>query len=359
MRDQSPVTVLQLGPGLAVHGGISAVERVIIEQLAGRIALRHVATMEEGPVLRKLAVFARAVVALQRALRMPGPLVVHIHFASRGSTLRKSILAWMTVRAKRPLILHAHGGAFDGFFRRLPSFLRRVLSEVFQQADRFVVLSDSWKSFYEEECELSPAQMLVLPNPARVPPEIPDRRARARVQFLFLGRICETKGAFDAIRAFARLPAHQRERARLVLAGDGDIAGARKLAAGLGVAVTVLPWVDSRHRDALLAGSDVFVLPSYREGLPMAMLEAMASGLPVIVTPVGGIPDVVRDGVEGAMVNPGDIVQLALAMGPLISDPAQRWELGRHALERARQFDADTYAQSLLGLYRRLTPITS
>jgi glycosyltransferase involved in cell wall biosynthesis len=359
MRDQTNVTVLQLGPGLAVHGGVAAVERVIVERLAGRIALRHVATMEDGPLLRKLAVFARAIYALQRALRTPGPLVVHIHFASRGSALRKVILAWMTVHAQRPLILHAHGGAFDAFFRRLPAMARRMLSDVFQRADRFVVLSDRWKTFYEEECELSPSQVLVLPNPARVPLEIPDRRARARVQFLFLGRICESKGAFDAIRAFARLPVHERERARLVLAGDGDVAGARKLAASLDATVTVLPWVDSRRRDALLAASDVFVLPSYREGLPMAMLEAMASGMPVIVTPVGGIPDVVRDGVEGSVVVPGDIVQLSLAMRPLISDSAYRWELGRHALERARQFDADAYARSLLGLYRRLSPITT
>jgi glycosyltransferase involved in cell wall biosynthesis len=121
--------------------------------------------------------------------------------------------------------------------------------------------------------------------------------------------------------------------------------------------VIVLPWLDTRRRDQLLAASDVFVLPSHIEGMPMAMLEAMASGLPVIVTPVGGIPEVVTDGVEGDLVAPGDVPQLALALSGMISDPARRSELGQRARSRATQFDVGAYATSLLGLYRRLSPV--
>ena len=357
MHEHLKLNVLQLGPSLAVRGGISAVERLIVDELAGRIALRHVPTMEEGSVLREAMVFGRALFALQRAVHSSAPVVVHIHFASRGSTLRKLILAWMTLRAGRPLILHAHGGGFDTWYRRLAAPLRGMVSEVFQRADRFVVLSQRWKSFYVEEFELSPSQVVVLPNPTRLPAEVPDRRARAQVQFLYLGRICERKGAFDLIRAFASLGESERQRARLVLAGQGELQVARRLAAERGARVIVLPWLDARRRDALLAASDVFVLPSHREGVPMAMLEAMASGLPLIVTAVGGIPDVVTDGVEGNLIAPGDVAQLALALGAMINDPARRWELGQHARERATHYDVGAYATSLLGLYRRLSPV--
>ena len=147
------------------------------------------------------------------------------------------------------------------------------------------------------------------------------------------------------------------ERARLVLAGNGEVQAARRLAAEHGARVIVLPWLDTRRRDQLLAASDVFVLPSHIEGMPMAMLEAMASGLPLIVTPVGGIPEVVTDGVEGDLVAPGDVPQLALALSAMINDPQRRFELGQHARARATHFDVGTYATNLLGLYRRLSPV--
>ena len=112
------------------------------------------------------------------------------------------------------------------------------------------------------------------------------------MQFLYLGRLGQTKGTYDLVNAFAALPEAVRARARLVLAGDGDVEGMRKLAAPSASRVRVLSWIDAHERDRLLAASDVFVLPSYAEGVPMSLLEAMAAGLPCITTPVGGIPDV-------------------------------------------------------------------
>src|SRR5688572_681071 len=134
-------TIVQLGPGLGVRGGVSAVERLIVEQLGNIISIRHISTMEEGSVLLKLRVFLRAIVKLAAALRTRDELIVHIHFASRGSSWRKMFLAWMTLRARRPLILHAHGGGFAQFYKRLPRPLRLLLKRIFQQADRLVVLS--------------------------------------------------------------------------------------------------------------------------------------------------------------------------------------------------------------------------
>ena len=150
---------------------------------------------------------------------------------------------------------------------------------------------------------------------------MPIRRtapAGPRVQFLSLGRLSERKGSYDLVNAFASLSPELRARARLVLAGDGDVEGVRQLAAPLGDSVRVLSWIDSAERDRLLDASDVFVLPSHAEGLPMALLEAMAAGLPAIVTPVGGIPDVLTHGAEGLLVEPGTSYQLAAAMTRLL-----------------------------------------
>ncbi|HEU4779374.1 MAG TPA: glycosyltransferase family 4 protein [Steroidobacteraceae bacterium] len=351
------IKVLQLGPGLDVRGGITTVEQHICDYLAPYVSLRHVATMEEGSAFARLTVFARAAQALQRTLNDLDPAIVHIHFASRGSTLRKLILASMVTRAGRPLVLHAHGGYFDQFHRRLPAVLRRTVNSILQRANVLIALSPRWRDFYINECELSQGQVAVLPNPVRWSPDTPDRSAHREVQFLFLGRMCRKKGTYDLVNAFAALPDSVRSRARLVLAGDGDLAEIRALAAPFGERVRVLSWIDSAERDRLLAQSDVFVLPSYNEGVPMSLLEAMASGLPAIVTPVGGIPDVFSHGVEGLIVEPAHVADLSAAMARLVNDDDERRAAGRRAHERARSFDVHNYARRLADIYQRIAPV--
>ena len=352
------VRVLQFGPSLSVRGGITSVEQLICDYLPPYVSIRHVPTMEDGSAIAKAAVFAKAVGTLRRALESPDPVIVHIHFASRGSTLRKMILAEMVARAGRPLILHAHGAGFDEFHRRLPAVVRRNLNDTLQRANVFITLSTQWRDFYVEECELSPSQVVVLPNPVRVPHEVPDRASRAEVQFLHLGRLGERKGSYDLVNAFLGLPEALRNRARLVLAGDGDVEGVRRMAAPAGDRIVVHSWIDSRERDRLLAESDVFALPSRAEGVPMALLEAMANGLPSITTPVGGIPDVFRDLVDGLFVKAGDVDQIRVAMATLIADDTLRLNAGRAAREQARQFDVHVYARRIADIYQRISPVT-
>ncbi len=356
-RPEGRVRVLQLGPSLAVRGGVSTVEQLIMDYLPQYVAVRHVPTMDEGSTFARAHVYARALGTLRGALRSLEPTIVHIHFASRGSTLRKMILAEMVTRAGRPMVLHAHGAGFDDFYRKLPGPLRRNVCRILQRANVFIALSSQWREFYIEECELIPGQVTVLPNPVRVSADVPHREGRKQVQFLFLGRLGERKGAYDLVRAFGALPDAVRARARLVLAGDGDVAGIRKLAAPYGANVRVLSWIDARERDRLLAQSDVFTLPSRAEGIPMALLEAMAAGLPGITTAVGGIPDVFRHGTEGLLVQPGDVAGLSAAMARYVSDDAARLEAGRRAHERARAYDIHVYARRLAEIYQRIAPV--
>jgi len=354
---EARVKVLQMGPALDVRGGISSVEQLICDYLPPYASIRHVATMTEGAKFANAAVFARAIFTLSRTLDSIEPAVVHIHFASRGSTLRKLILANMVLRARRPLILHAHGAGFDQFHRGLPAPVRRLVNRTLQQASVLIALSTQWRDFYVQECEVSPAQVVVLPNPVKVPSRVADRAGRTQVQFLHLGRLGQRKGGYDLVNAFAALPEAMRDRARLVMAGDGDVEGMKKLAAPLGERVRVLSWIDANERDRLLAESDVFVLPSYAEGVPMSLLEAMAAGLPCITTPVGGIPDVFTHGAEGMLVAPGDARQLRAAMSTFISDEAARLAAGKRAYENARAFDVHAYARRLGDIYQRIAPV--
>jgi glycosyltransferase involved in cell wall biosynthesis len=235
-----------------------------------------------------------------------------------------------------------------------------MVNRTLQQANLLIALSSQWRDFFIRECELAPSQVTVLANPVRVPARCIERPGRTEVQFLHLGRLGRRKGAYDLVAAFAALPEPLRSRARLVLAGDGDVAQVRELATRLGVGerVRVLAWIDPPQRDKLLAESDVFVLPSFAEGVPMSLLEAMAAGLPSITTAVGGIPDVFTDGAEGVLVTPGNQAQLRDAMARFITDEPLRLAAGKRAFERARAFDVHAYARNLAELYQRIAPVS-
>jgi glycosyltransferase involved in cell wall biosynthesis len=354
---ESRVRVLQMGPSLEMHGGVSAVEQLICDYLPAFVSIRHVDTAHEGSWLRRGMLFVRAMYQLSRALEAIEPTVVHIHFASRGSTLRKMLLSQLVIHARRPLILHAHGGGFDKFHRGLPPVLRRMVNRTLQQANLVITLSSQWRDFYIRECELAPSQVVVLPNPVRVPSKIPERAHHDQVQFVHLAKLCRGKGSYDLVTAFCALPAELRARARLVMAGNGEVEQLRSLAAGES-RITILPWVEPAERDRLLAESDVFVLPSYAEGVPMSLLESMASGLPCITTPVGGIPDVITEGVEGLLVPPGDVNRLSAAMARLITDDSLRLAAGARGYERAGANDVHAYARRLAEHYLRIAPVS-
>jgi glycosyltransferase involved in cell wall biosynthesis len=351
------VRVLQFGPSLNVKGGIASVTQLILDYLAPYVSVRHVPTMEEGSTIAKASMFARAVQELRRVLEQPEPTIIHIHFASRGSTLRKMILAEMVARAGRPLVLHAHGSEFDYFHRKLPSAVRRNLNRTLQRATVFLTLSKFWRDFYVDECELSPSQVVILPNPVCVPPEVPDRTNHGEVQIVHLGKLGNRKGVYDLLQAFQTLPEAVRQRARLVLAGDGDVEGVRRAAQTAGDRVIVPGWIDTPERNKLLTKSDVFALASRAEGVPMALLEAMANGLPSLTTPVGGIPDVFQHDAHGVLVKPGDIDEIRAGLLRLITDDDYRVTAGHAARESVRQFDIHNYARRLADIYQRIAPV--
>ncbi|MEL7227669.1 MAG: glycosyltransferase family 4 protein, partial [Cyanobacteria bacterium J06576_12] len=133
-----------------------------------------------------------------------------------------------------------------------------------------------------------------------------------------------------------------------------DEEGARALSAELGVAerVKFLGWINPAERNQLLQRANAFVLPSYNEGLPMAMLEAMAWALPTISTPVGGIPEFLDDGETGYLVEPGDVEKLAYSMERLIGDEGLRLRLGEQARVRVKPLDIKLYYDQLIEIYR-------
>jgi glycosyltransferase involved in cell wall biosynthesis len=352
-RPRDGGSVVMVGPGLGVRGGVSAVERAVIESAPESVSIRHVATMVEGPKWLKLVQFVRALFSI--ALRLRRHDVVHIHFASGASSRRKMLIARFALARGARVILHAHGGAYREFWASISPLERAFTLKTLRRAHRLVVLGERWREFYAS-LGVPPQNIVTLPNPVSLPTRVPERAAQDRVRFVYLGMIDRRKGAFDLLEALARLSPAVAERVRVVIAGNGAVDELRAFAVRLGIAerVEILEWVRAQERDRLLEISDAFVLPSYAEGLPMSLLEAMAWGLAPICTPVGSVPEYIKDGVNGLVVEPGNIDDLAAAIEKVVSDPALRVRLGQVARSTVEPLDAKLYTKRICALYRAI-----
>jgi len=351
--ESEKLKVTMLGLGLDVMGGIASVEQLILDHCPDRTALVHITTFEYGSIIHKFKVFLIALMNLVIHLAFKKTDVIHIHFAQRGSTWRTIGLIWICKLFDKPIVLHAHASEFRIFFNALRPFAQKFITHWFRKAEQFIALSESWKTFYTETVGLDKDRVVILMNPVKIPNELPLRSDVAPISFIFLGRIGQRKGTFDLLEAIAKLPENVRDQCEINIAGDGEIEKATEQASRLGITncVRILGWINADKRDELLAKSHAFILPSYNEGLPMSLLEAMGWGLPVIVTPVGGIPELITSTENGLLINPGDVQKLSQAMQKLIENQSLRLSLGNAARETVTPFDIKTYCSQLYQIY--------
>ena len=344
--------LIQVGPARA-PGGISDVMRAIDgwSHASGRVTVL-VNTSCDGSVLRRAGVGLAGVLRAAWAILTTPRSLVHVHAASNGSFLRKSVVVLTARLTGRPILLHIHGGGFSAFATGGSRLRRSWVSAVLRRADAVCVVSEQVKQAVHQLAPEVPVS--VLPNPATLLcGRLTDSRQR---RVLFLGRLGLTKGT-DVLLTAIRLLQSADVAAPFVLAGDGGVEGTRAAVLRLPTpsCVQVPGWVDEVDVHRLLHESSVFCLPSRYEGLPMALLQAMGHGLACVVTPVGGMGEVVIDGVNGLVVPQDDPESLAVAVGALLEDSDLRACLGRRAAhDIERSYSPDIVMRRLDGIYSAL-----
>jgi glycosyltransferase involved in cell wall biosynthesis len=348
--------VIMLGDSLTYNGGIVTVENLIIKYISTDIKIQHISTHENGSHSHKAMIFVRGLIVLVWRLSTQKVDLVHIHLADWGSVVRKATIVLIALAFRKPIAIHAHGPEFHLTHEALPAIAKRLLSSIFRKCNKFIVLSESWKNFYVANLGLREGLVLVLPNPVEIPKQIPERSHRSHLTLVFLGRVGQRKGAFDLLQAFSGLSPEQKQQSKLIFAGDGDLEEGHRLVNQLGLsnAATFVGWLSSEQKNELLAEADIFILPSYNEALPMALLEAMSWGLPVITCPVGGIAEIVISGRNGLCVLPGEIPELTEALQTLITNQDLRLHLGEAARASVESLDVKQYVVQISNIYRSL-----
>lgn len=349
------VRVLMLGTDLSMKGGIATV--VAVWRGSGLFeseSVRYLATHCDGSLFRRLRKAVLALIRFMFEIAVRPPVIIHVHLASRGSFWRKLFFLRLSAWRGVPYIVHLHGAEFQVFHdQESGAWARLQIRKVFVDATRVLVLSRSWLQWVQASFPGVRAQIM-FNAVAPCPPMDAARFQRDTV--LFLGRLGERKGVVDLLSAFARIAGGYPD-VRLVLAGDGDVQGTRARVHQLGLdeRVVVPGWVVGDQKAELLGRALCYVLPSYNEGLPMSVLEAMAAGLPVLTTPVGGIPDAVTDGVEGFLVEAGDVSALTQRLDELLGDGALRQRMSAAGIARIeRDFSARSAVRQLSAIYREI-----
>lgn len=317
------------------------------------------------PIPARVARHLRQINKLRRAISHYQPAIVHIHTCSGFSFYRALIDLIVARIMRRRTILHVHGGAFDSFHAEAPPLMRRVIQWGLATPDTVIALSVSWRSRFR--AMYPTPRVTVVENAVAMPDqahsatgfdqhEVPSRRCR----FLLLARMDVEKGIDDLLTACALLRSGNSSL-EVVLAGPPGTAGDARILLKkihqlrLSGIVRYVGEIHGTEKDRFFRSAAAYVQPSHHEGMPIAVLEAMAYGLPVVATGVGALGEVISPGDTGLLVPPRQPSRLAQSMATLIGDPAMRRQMGAAARRRAEQrFSLNRLRKDLVNVYDAL-----
>lgn len=349
--------IIMVGTDPQGQGGIASVVRTY--QNAGlfeRNSIEYISSHIANGALKKCVAFFFGFVQFLFYCLLGKVSILHLQTASYGSFMRKYLFFVVARVFNVSTIVHVHGAEFEHFYREKSNFFqKRMVLYVLSKADYVIALSHKWNEQLRGICNT--ANVITIYNPIASPMRFSDVRERNVI--LFLGHVGDRKGTFDLINALPEV-AKFNPQVKLKIGGTGQIEAARQLAVDLKVDshIEFLGWVVGEDKERLLNSATLLLLPSYNEGLPMSILEAMAHGLPVIASDVGGIPEALACCVADCIVKPGDVDDLASKINYLLANDDLRGEIARKLQQTvAEKFDVEVVANELSQLYQRLLEV--
>ena len=343
-----------------VKGGIaSVISGYYGSEIETRYHMIYVESYKDGGKVTKLIKAVQGYFDFVKVLIHNKPELVHIHSSFGPSFYRKLPFIYMASWAKIPIVNHIHGADFESFYSMANRRKKALIRKVYNKCDTLIALSDEWKKRFSE---IVPADKIaVIENYS-----VPHRRAALdKVErvcnhtVLFLGEIGKRKGCYDIPEIVAET-AKEVPDVKFILAGSGSEADEMEVRQQIQQKnveknVTFPGWVCGEEKDQLLKEADVFLLPSYNEGMPMSVLDAMGYGLPIVSTNVGGIPKIVQNGKNGYCLTAGHITEMSTAIITLLKDDQMRAAYGRRSFEIVEEkYSLGMHLQLLEQLYEKI-----
>lgn len=321
----------------------------------------YVATSHRGNVNLKIIALGISLVRYTFKLLFTNTKIVHIHTADFRSFPRKGLYVLLAYIFRKKIILHIHGAQFREFYTSSSKMLRALISKILDLADTIIVLSEFWLKYFQTITITPNIRILFNPVDGAGFDSRPHDYSKKTKDVLYMTMLYARKGIYDLLEAIP-IVIGAEPSARFLLCGEGDIAKCRNICKEKGIIdnVKFCGYVTGQAKIDKLFNADIFVLPTHFEGFPISMIEAMFNGLPIITTPVGGIPDVFVDGVNGFLVQPGDVENIANRLIRLLKDTSLRKKMGEKNANRARElFDVNVVMKKLCQLYKETLELQS
>lgn len=345
-------------PDPMVKGGIASVVNGYRNSGFGSgYEIAYVESYCDGTKWKKLLKALHGYFDFARQLGKNRPDIVHIHSSFGPSFYRKMPFIYMAVAKGIPVINHIHGADFSSFYTKASERKKKLIRKVYGKCDKLIALSDEWK---ENLKQIVPEDRIVVIENYCVIPKITSSNvavAPGESKLLFLGEIGMRKGGFDIPVILSKV--FEREKNfHVIMAGDGtpeDVNRVKGMIEQFGLAdkVEFPGWVRGKAKDQLFIESDILLLPTYNEGMPMTILEAMAYGKAIVTTNVGGIPKLIENNVSGYLCEPGDVSGIAECILELIKCPLKILEFGEKAREKAVNcYSVEKHIEKLQILYK-------
>ena len=309
--------VLLVGSDLSVKGGIvSVLKNYLAYDKWENVKLYYVPTHVDKKGAQKAIYFIKSLRKVRAYLNTGKISVAHIHVSERGSFFRKIIVSNMCLKKGVPVILHHHGAEFNEFYDQSNFIVKKLIRNTLKKVNLNIVLSNQLISMIKDKCP--EANVAALPN--AVPVEDGNHYNPDATNLLLLGELNERKGVYVLLDAISHMDSELAPDVKLYLCGNGDLDRLKERIKELSLEhrIAHIGWIDKEEKAAIFANTKINVLPSYNEGMPMSVLDAMGYGMPVVSTNVGGIPKIVHNGENGYCCKPGDVNTMSLMIIKLL-----------------------------------------
>ncbi|MEP0357618.1 glycosyltransferase family 4 protein [Paraglaciecola sp.] len=299
--------------GTIQKGGIdSVIQGYVDNDLFSNKQHTRIGTHAGAGKFNDVYLFISAIIKLINLCFKNTDVLIHCHMSYKGSFFRKLIFVLIAKVFNHKTIVHLHGSEFKDYYSNSSPSKKKLIVWLINHVDEFVVLSESWQDFINN---ISGRKVAVINNYVDIEKQDIERVPN---QILFLGAFIKRKGIYDLLKSLKNV----NSEFHLHLCGAGENNEVQSLINELALndSVTNHGWVNAKEKTQLLSECSVFILPSYNEGLPMVIIEAMACEIPIITTPVGGIPEVIIENSTGYLVEPGKVEEMALKLDYVLSN---------------------------------------
>lgn len=347
--------VCMVVPSFSAKGGIATVVSGYKDsELERQYNIKYIESYCDGSKVKKIFKAIRAYFLFLKEMVINKPDLVHIHSSFGGSFYRKLPFVYMASIFNIPVINHIHGSEIANLYINASKKKKKLVENCFDKCRYLVVLSEEWKKNLEVVKTKTPK--IVIENYSTIHKECLKRKNHQDKIILFLGFITELKGCFN-IPDIAKKVIEQNANVKFILAGSGEIEKLQDILEEKGISqyFSFPGWVRKEEKENLLKNADIFLLPSYTEAMPMSILEAMGYGLPIVTTNVGGIPQLVEDGKNGYMTEPGNIDGFVKAILKLFGNDELIYDMGKEGIEKAcEKYSLEKHLEKVCTLYENI-----